>query len=141
VTVSQPQAEVLLAIQTAKDELTRLVNEVLASIQASLAVMQREHSTALLEQAKLNGTFADRDSLNALASRVDSHDGKLTDYHRVATEAIEDRKNLRQELSSLSSHVANARTSDLQERLDWIVGGIVAVLAAVGGYAVAHLIH
>jgi hypothetical protein len=136
-----PQAEVLLAIEEAKRELTKLLNDGIAGIQLAIGHLQREHDRALLEQAKLNATFANRDELAALTRRADGHESRLSDIRHVMDDSMRDRKEIRASLETLTQSTASGRTHALQQQLNWLVSGIVAVMAALAGYAGAHFVH
>jgi chromosome segregation ATPase len=138
---NQPQAEVLLAIQQAKQELTTLLADATAGIQQSIATLTADHQRAILEQAKLNASFAHRDAVEQLQRRSDTHDNQITELFARMESSTADRKNIRTDLEALKTGLAGDKAHSLETRLNWLLSSGVAVAAAFAGYEASHLIH
>jgi hypothetical protein len=135
-----PQAEVLLAIGEAKGERTKLLNDGLAGIQLSIGHLRREHNSAILDQAKLNATFASRDEFAALVRRADGHETRPSDIRHVMDDGVHDRKDIRATLETIKDATTKAHAKTAQQQLNRLTSGITGTVAATAGYLPAHFI-
>jgi hypothetical protein len=133
VTTRPSNTDVLEALAQTEIKLTALIT-------TGLAQIKDEHARSLLEQAKLNATFASRDALTDMRRQLDANSNALADLNRRAGEADADRKDLRTSFDRLSELVSSRTISTYDRWTGWLLTGGFSILAVSLSVVLNHIV-
>ncbi|MGH2442203.1 MAG: hypothetical protein ACRDFX_03445 [Chloroflexota bacterium] len=134
------EATILRALAALEDKLTVIINAGLSAVTATISSLQQQHSAALLEQAKLNGSFADRDRVEQLNRTVDRHATELLALGRQDTIGIDERRQLRAEFTGLAESITSNRIHFMSGATGYAFTGFFIILGAVISFVLTHVL-
>ncbi len=124
-------ATILRALAALELKLTELIRSGIASI-------QQEHNRSMLEQAKLNATFATHERVEQLARQVDQHSSEIFALHKQDTVLIEDRKELHQAVAELNETLQRRTLGFFTTTTGWLVAAVIAFIGPLVSFALIH---
>jgi hypothetical protein len=126
----RPDAAILEALARLELKLTTL-------IQSGLAAIQEQHSRSLLDQAKLNATFAQRDRVEDIARQVQSHSAEIIALHKQDDTSTRDRRELRTDVDSVAASIDRRTLSLFTSAAGYLIAGTFVL----GGAAVTVVLN
>ena len=123
------------------EALAQLELKLTTLISAAIGQIKDEHARALLEQAKLNATFAHRDAVENVRRQVDAHAGEIVALHSQDRVSAEDRADLRAQLKDLAGAGPQRSISNYDRWTGYLISGSSGVAAGLVAYLLTHGAH
>lgn len=134
------EAAILRAVQGLEDKLTALINSGLASLSSTISTLQTQHANTLLDQTKVNATFADRERVEVLARRVDATQAEIAAMGQRLAETQAERRELREQCQMLADLVNNRTISIWSSATGYAVSGAFLLLGSILTFTLTHLL-
>lgn len=128
------ESTILRALASLELKLTSLISQSLASI-------QRDHNQALLDQTKVNATFATRERVEAISRAVDAYGAEILALNKQDAHTLEEQKLLRHGVDEVCETIDRRTLAFFTTAAGWLVIGAFTVGGAILSFTLTHLIH